>query len=79
MTYDLLRATDGQQYVQVSALNGRFATLPERMFVTSADSDKSSTVPSLCFLIVHKTPTRTERLVFDLGIKRDLTQYAEGM
>lgn len=79
MTYDLPKAAEHQQYVQVSALNGGFVTLPERMFVTNADPEKSSTVPSMCFLIIHKTSMSTERLVFDLGIKRDLKQYAEGM
>lgn len=31
------------------------------------------------FLIVHELPERTERLVFDLGVKRDLIQYAASM
>lgn len=79
ISYDLPPATEDQQYVHVSALNGGFVTLPERMFVTNPDPEKTSTVPSMCFLIVHELPEKTERLVFDLGIKRDITQYAEGM
>ncbi|KAH8812551.1 beta-lactamase-like protein [Xylogone sp. PMI_703] len=66
-----------QVYVKVSALNGGFVTLPERNFVTDADPEKGTTVPSLCFLIEHVTPgaAKPERIVFDLGIKRDLTKY----
>lgn len=35
----------------------------------------------MCFLIQHAKPgsDRPERIVFDLGIKRDLSTYAEGM
>lgn len=68
-----------QVYVKVAALNGGFLTLPERNFVNDPDPDKGTTVPSMCFLIEHpqrnsSTPTR---VVFDLGIKRDLTKYAQ--
>lgn len=70
-----------QVFVRVSALHGGFVTLPERLFVTDADPDKTATVPSMCFLIEHQAAgsSKTERVVFDLGIKRDLTQYAHGM
>lgn len=57
-------------------------TLPERLFVTEADPQKASTVPSLCFLIEHPvagSPNQSQRIVFDLGIKRDLKGYAAGM
>ncbi|KAH8689062.1 beta-lactamase-like protein [Talaromyces proteolyticus] len=71
---------ENQALAKVFALNGGFLTLPERLFVTDADPTKAVTVPSLCFLVEHKTAdTRTERIVFDLGIKRNLTQYADGM
>ena len=82
-------AAENQVYVQVSALNGGSLTLPERLFVTDADPDKRATVPSLCFLIQHPstpssnssnpTPPTTTRLVFDLGVKRDLSSYVPGM
>ena len=78
---------ENQVYVQVSALNGGSLTLPERLFVTDADPDKRATVPSLCFLIQHPSPPSTfsssnptpKRLIFDLGVKRDLTSYVPGM
>ncbi|KIY01557.1 uncharacterized protein Z520_03109 [Fonsecaea multimorphosa CBS 102226] len=68
-----------QVYVKVSALNGGFLTLPERNFVTDPDPEKGTTVPSMCFLIEHREPSTSKltRVVFDLGIKRDLTRYAQ--
>ena len=66
-----------QVYVKVAALNGGFITLPESAFVTDADPNKASTTPSMCFLIEHPTTeaTNVQRIVFDLGIKRDLRKY----
>ncbi|MCJ1301809.1 hypothetical protein MMC08_004610 [Hypocenomyce scalaris] len=77
-------ASAEQVYVQVAALNGGYVTLPERLFITDADPDKAATVPSMCFLIQHPSPGdgksgQPTRIVFDLGLKRDLSQYAEGM
>jgi glyoxylase-like metal-dependent hydrolase (beta-lactamase superfamily II) len=73
-------AAENQALAKVFALNGGFLTLPERLFITDADQTKTVTVPSLCFLIEHQTPdNRTERVVFDLGIKRNLAEYADGM
>ncbi|KAL2419662.1 hypothetical protein ABEF95_000926 [Exophiala dermatitidis] len=74
-------ASENQVYVNVAALNGGFVTLPERLFVTDADPEKADTVPSLCFLIEHPVAgtSKYEKIVFDLGIKRDLTAYAKGM
>ncbi|KPI41632.1 uncharacterized protein AB675_9195 [Cyphellophora attinorum] len=69
-----------QVFVEVSALNGGFVTLPEKLFVTDADPNLKKTVPSMCFLIRHRSKSgKTDRIVFDLGIKRELTQYAQGM
>ncbi|EOO02331.1 hypothetical protein UCRPA7_2169 [Phaeoacremonium minimum UCRPA7] len=68
-------------YVTVSALDAGHLTLPERLFVTDADPEKRSTVPSLSFLIQHPSPSpsrtssKTTNIVFDLGVKRDLTGY----
>ncbi|KAI1343127.1 hypothetical protein F5Y15DRAFT_277862 [Xylariaceae sp. FL0016] len=67
--------------VTVSALDAGHLTLPERLFVTDADPEKRSTVPSLSFLIRHPStsPSSPERdttnLIFDLGIKRDPGGY----
>ncbi len=61
--------------VTVSALDAGHLTLPERLFVTEADPEKRPTVPSLSFLVQH-APSGT-RLVFDLGVKRDISGYTE--
>ncbi|KAK8004300.1 multicopper oxidase [Apiospora arundinis] len=63
--------------VKLSALRAGHLTLPEHLFITDADPEKRSTVPSLAFLIQHG-PSQTN-LVFDLGIKRDLAGYAPAM
>jgi glyoxylase-like metal-dependent hydrolase (beta-lactamase superfamily II) len=73
-------STETPVYVTVSALDAGHLTLPEHLFVTDADPGKRSTVPSLSFLIQHPSPSprRSDshvNLVFDLGIKRDLSGY----
>jgi len=66
--------------VTVSALDAGHITLPERLFVTDADPEKRATVPSLSFLIQHQ-PEGLEvihsKLIFDLGVKRDLKAYTK--
>lgn len=62
----------------VSALEAGQLTLPERLFITDADPEKQATVPSLSFLIQHPSTSadgKLTRIVFDLGLKRDLTKY----
>ncbi|KAF1833659.1 Metallo-hydrolase/oxidoreductase [Decorospora gaudefroyi] len=69
-----------QTYVTISALEAGQLTLPEKLFVTNADPEKRATVPSLAFLIQHPSsndPLATEKLVFDLGLKRDIAGYRE--
>ncbi|KAK7185644.1 hypothetical protein DPSP01_007485 [Paraphaeosphaeria sporulosa] len=73
-----------QVYVTISALEGGHLTLPESLFVTPADPEKRSTVPSLCFLIQHppsiqtlNQKSKTTKLIFDLGLKRDFSGYRE--
>ena len=67
-----------QVYVTVSALEGGQLTLPEKLFITDADPEKRLTVPSLCFLIQHQSQSgQKSKIVFDLGLKRDLTGYPE--
>ena len=61
--------------VTVSALSGGTITLPERFFISPSDPEARRTVPSLCFLVQHKSDTKTTRIVFDLGLRRDLTAY----
>ncbi|KAF5981680.1 n-acyl homoserine lactonase [Fusarium coicis] len=64
-------------YVTVSALDAGHLTLPENLFVTEADCNKRATVPSLAFLVKHPANDGSEEvnLVFDLGLKRNLTCY----
>lgn len=65
--------------VQVHALSGGRFTLPETQFVSPASSTARKTVPSLCFLIQHASPTtgKMTRIVFDLGVRRDPSRYSE--
>ncbi|KAI5926251.1 hypothetical protein F4810DRAFT_699742 [Camillea tinctor] len=64
-------------YVTISALEAGQITLPEPFFVAPADPEKRTLVPSLSFLIRHPGNNSSEitRIVFDLGVKRDLTGY----
>lgn len=68
-----------QVYVSISALEGGHLTLPERLFVTDADPEKRSTVPSLSFLIRHPSAGQNGKtstnVVFDLGMRRDITKF----
>ncbi|KAH8807435.1 beta-lactamase-like protein [Xylogone sp. PMI_703] len=65
--------------VQVHALSAGHLTLPENHFVHPASDVARSTVPSLAFLIQHENPLngKRTRIVFDLGLRRDLQRYAE--
>ncbi|GAP90941.1 putative 3-hydroxyisobutyrate dehydrogenase protein [Rosellinia necatrix] len=68
-------------YVTVSALDAGHLTIPDCFFVAGADPKVRTTIPSLSFLIQHPSAPPSSRggattnLVFDLGIKRDLTGY----
>jgi len=65
--------------VQVYALSAGHFTLPEEQFVRPSTPGARKTVPSLAFLITH-TDLRTHvqtRIVFDLGIRRDINRYSE--
>lgn len=67
--------------VTVHALSAGHFTLPEYQFVQSVPRDARRAVPSLAFLIQHEnshTKKRT-RIVFDLGLRRDITRYASGI
>lgn len=73
-------ASDG--HVSVHALSAGVLTLPMKAFVTPLDDpDEVMTVPSLSFLVQHQDPatSKTTRIVFDLGIRRDLTRYPESL
>lgn len=76
-----MASTKAPVCVSVSALDAGHLTLPERLFVTDADPEKRSTVPSLAFLIQHPSPSISTpgrdgtNLVFDLGVKRNVEGY----
>ncbi|KAI1617514.1 beta-lactamase-like protein [Exophiala viscosa] len=63
--------------VTAHALGAGHLTIPERFFVKPADPDARRTVPSLSFLVQHKDARsgKTTRIVFDLGMRRDLSLY----
>ena len=62
--------------VTVHALDGGHLTVPEHAFVDPSDPDTKFYIPSLCFLIQHTdASSKTNRIVFDLGLRRDLTLY----
>lgn len=65
--------------VTVTALSGGRFTIPEEQFVHPCVHGARKAVPSLCFLIehVHATTRATTRIVFDLGLRRDLSRYSE--
>lgn len=64
--------------VHLHALSAGHLTLPEKYFVHPASATARRTVPSLAFLIQHRHPTtgKLTRLVFDLGLRRDIQLYA---
>ena len=65
--------------VQVHALSAGHLTLPEQHFVSPASATARSTVPSLSFFIQHENSEtgKKTRIVFDLGIRRNLERYSE--
>ena len=64
--------------VSVHALSAGHFTLPEYQFVHPVSRDARKTVPSLAFLIQHRNDQtgKTTRIVFDLGLRRDIARYA---
>lgn len=66
--------------VTCSALDGGSLTLPEKLFVSPA-SDVRVTVPSMSFLIQHTNTKNGEltRILFDLGMRRNLKWYPQNL
>ena len=64
--------------VTVHALSCGHFSLPEYQFVHPVSRDARRTVPSLGFLIQHynRNTKKTTRIVFDLGLRRDIKRYA---
>ncbi|EJD54953.1 Metallo-hydrolase/oxidoreductase [Auricularia subglabra TFB-10046 SS5] len=63
-----------QAFWTVSALEAGKVVLPERLFVTDADPAVTRKCPSLAFLLRHSASGQT--LVFDLGIRKDISSHA---
>ncbi|KAK8201961.1 hypothetical protein M8818_005486 [Zalaria obscura] len=65
--------------VTVHALSAGHLTLPEGHFVYPSSATARNTVPSLSFLIQHDNPStgNPTRIVFDLGLRRDVNRYSE--
>lgn len=73
-TSDLPPPAYDQAYMDVSALEAGLIDLPSFLTVEGASSSEVRTVPSLAFLL---TQSKTkERIVFDLGLRRDVDAYA---
>lgn len=73
---------DTSNIVSVHALEAGYLTLPERFFISPLeDAGRRKTVPSLSFLIDHRSALsgKRTRMVFDLGIRRDLDRYSENI
>jgi hypothetical protein len=64
--------------VSVHALSCGHFSLPEYQFVHPVPREARRTVPSLAFLIQHlnQSTGKHTRIVFDLGLRRDVTRYA---
>lgn len=65
-------------HVTVHALSAGHFTLPEYQFIHPVAQEARKQVPSLAFLIQHESlkTQKLTRVVFDLGLRRDLTRYA---
>jgi hypothetical protein len=65
--------------VSLHALSSGHFTLPEYQFLHPVARDARKTVPSLAFLIQHQGSTdgKVTRIVFDLGLRRDIERYSE--
>ncbi|RKL43249.1 hypothetical protein BFJ72_g4662 [Fusarium proliferatum] len=65
--------------VELHALSAGHFTLPEYQFISPCEDGARKMVPSLCFLIQHQSmvTNKTTRMVFDLGLRKDVNRYAE--
>ncbi|KAK4451035.1 metallo-hydrolase oxidoreductase [Podospora aff. communis PSN243] len=69
----------GSSTVKLQVLSGGHFSLPEHQFVAPSSPTARRRVPSLCFLIQHgdNTTDKKTNIVFDLGLRRDVTCYSE--
>lgn len=74
--------SEPDHYVTIHALEAGWFTMPERFFVAPLeDKESRKTVPSLSFLIQHvdRSTGTTSRIVFDLGLRREIEHYSEAI
>jgi hypothetical protein len=64
--------------VSVHALSTGHFTLPEHQFIYPIPKDARKRVPSLAFLVQHhhRGTGKVTRIVFDLGLRKDVKRYA---
>ena len=74
-------ASENQNYVTAHALSAGFLTYPEHYLVQPGAKGARNTVPSLAFLIEHRSPKtgKLTRIVFDLGIRKNIKTYPEAL
>ena len=72
-SYGLPPAKADQAYMNVSALEAGHLTLPLDSILAGAGPYEVITCPSLSFILQHSTLNK--RIVFDLGIRRDVGAY----
>jgi hypothetical protein len=67
--------------VTLHALSAGHFTLPEWQFIHPVSRSARKTVPSLAFLVQYYNPndSKTTRIVFDLGLRRDVTRYIQSI
>ncbi|RYC91631.1 hypothetical protein BFJ63_vAg5641 [Fusarium oxysporum f. sp. narcissi] len=67
-------------HVTVHALDAGWFTMPERFFVTPLENQETKkSVLLLSFLVQHidQASAKTTRILFDLGLRREISQYSE--
>ena len=62
-----------QPCISLTLLSGGFLHLPAKLFVDGAAEDETLVCPSMSWLLTHKPSNK--RLIFDLGLRRDLENY----
>jgi glyoxylase-like metal-dependent hydrolase (beta-lactamase superfamily II) len=88
-TLSLPTPSPNQTWVTISPIDGGRLTLPDSAFISPADPTAKRHVPSLSFLITHPGLTTSQggiintssekkplRLLFDLGLRHNISKYS---
>ncbi|KAG1793261.1 beta-lactamase-like protein [Suillus plorans] len=73
-TLSLPAPSDEQAYMYVSALEGGHMNVPLDLILAGDQPDEPIVCPSLAFFLRHSKSNK--RVVFDLGIRRDIKEFA---